>query len=349
MTNRQRHPPHPASTADEGVAPAALRQALHAIRSALAADSAASVPVATLAMATGVSQSTLARSFRRALGVTPQAFVQHLRLEAARRTLAAGETVSVLEAALLHGFTNPGRFAMAYARAFGERPSTTHRQSVAARGGARLPPAHCIGVIALRPIEATTPRDVANARRSTNELAAAICRRRDLVLSDDSSGQRPGRTVQYRLQGRLDGNTIVLELVNPLRGAVAWTGRPSLARRERSSWAERCIANVWAAIEAEHVAVARRVPRQHADPDTLFARARAAARTTDIGGSPSHSICSTMHCTAIQRMRGHMRSPDGAWGKARSTTSRTMRQTHCVGWICMPHAPSRWLRTTPRC
>jgi transcriptional regulator GlxA family with amidase domain len=58
--------------------------------------------------------------------VEPRATLARLRLQAARaRLLAATEADSVTAIALDCGFAHLGRFAVAYRRAYGERPSET--------------------------------------------------------------------------------------------------------------------------------------------------------------------------------------------------------------------------------
>src|SRR5438105_740242 len=75
----------------------------------------------------GGSLRTLQRHVAQVLGLAPHAVVQKIRLAAARQTLLSGEVISVLDVALRHGFNHPGRFAIAYTRAFGQPPSATLR------------------------------------------------------------------------------------------------------------------------------------------------------------------------------------------------------------------------------
>jgi transcriptional regulator GlxA family with amidase domain len=111
--------------------------AMEAMKAALAQDPAAVPSLTELAKAAAVSPRSLQRHFAQVLGLAPHAVVQKIRLTAARQTLLSGKVSSVLDAALRHGFDHPGRFAIAYTRAFGQRPSATLR---AARAGAeRLP------------------------------------------------------------------------------------------------------------------------------------------------------------------------------------------------------------------
>ena len=114
-----------------------VERALAAARAALAADAAALPSLAALARAAGVSPRSLQRHCGAILQLSPHRLVETLRLLAAQRMLAGNEAGSVLRAAGCHGFEHPGRFACAYARAFGEPPSVTLR---AARARARRAP-----------------------------------------------------------------------------------------------------------------------------------------------------------------------------------------------------------------
>ena len=86
--------------------------------------------VAELASGVSTSVRSLQEEFRRSLDSTPMAYLRLLRLERVRQELSAAEpgTVSVTEVATRWGFVHLGRFAAAYSRAFGERPSTTLRR-----------------------------------------------------------------------------------------------------------------------------------------------------------------------------------------------------------------------------
>lgn len=81
-----------------------------------------------LARAAKCSVRSLQESFRRTRGTTPMAALRQARLEQARETLAGGQAASVTDVALQFGFANPGRFALLYRAAFGERPLQTLRR-----------------------------------------------------------------------------------------------------------------------------------------------------------------------------------------------------------------------------
>ncbi|MFC4946601.1 AraC family transcriptional regulator [Pseudonocardia sp. GCM10023141] len=84
--------------------------------------------VRELANASGVGIRALEDGFRRYVGESPTAHLRRVRLDRVRAELSAarpGTTVS--EVAYRWGFTHLGRFAGAYAEAFGEPPSATLR------------------------------------------------------------------------------------------------------------------------------------------------------------------------------------------------------------------------------
>ena len=82
-----------------------------------------------VAAAAGCCLRTLQLAFRRHRDTTPLAALQRIRLERAHDELRRGEPgAAVAAVARRYGFTNPGRFAAAYARRFGERPSDTLRR-----------------------------------------------------------------------------------------------------------------------------------------------------------------------------------------------------------------------------
>lgn len=92
------------------------------------------LPIAEVARRSGCSQRKLERSFATALGVTPQAYYQHLRLSAAREMLRQGGR-AVAEAAIRTGFSSPTSFARAYRRRFGESPGTVKTAALESRAG----------------------------------------------------------------------------------------------------------------------------------------------------------------------------------------------------------------------
>jgi len=107
-----------------------LRDAIRFIES-----SAADRPtVPDIAAACGLSQRGLQDVFARTLDSTPHRFLRDHRLDGVRRDLLHGDGPDgVATIARRWGFTNPGRFAVAYRERFGEDPGATLRSSLAAR------------------------------------------------------------------------------------------------------------------------------------------------------------------------------------------------------------------------
>lgn len=101
------------------------------------------ISLSDVCRATGATRRTLHEGFLELHGLPPMAFLRCVRLCRARRRLESGGTVT--SAATRSGFDHLGRFAEAYRRHFGERPSETLRLaggragSPATRMGRRLP------------------------------------------------------------------------------------------------------------------------------------------------------------------------------------------------------------------
>lgn len=90
--------------------------------------------VPDIAAACGLSQRGLQDVFARTLDSTPHRFLRDHRLDGVRRDLLHGDgSDGVATIARRWGFTNPGRFAVAYRERFGEDPGATLRSSLAAR------------------------------------------------------------------------------------------------------------------------------------------------------------------------------------------------------------------------
>jgi AraC-like DNA-binding protein len=83
-----------------------------------------------IASIAGVSVRSLQMAFRRYRKMTPHAFLNRCRLQRAHERLrVASPRDNVTTIAFDCGFTHLGRFAAAYARIFGERPSATLKRS----------------------------------------------------------------------------------------------------------------------------------------------------------------------------------------------------------------------------
>lgn len=85
--------------------------------------------VADIARAVGLNVRTLQRSFHRHAGTSPMQFLRDVRMRRAHEDLLAGDpgVTSVTVIAARWGFTNHGRFAQDYRRAYGTSPSETLR------------------------------------------------------------------------------------------------------------------------------------------------------------------------------------------------------------------------------
>jgi AraC-like DNA-binding protein len=82
-----------------------------------------------MAREAGCGVRSLQLAFQQARGTTPMVALRRARLEGARQVLECTEPDgSVTDVALRFGFSNPGRFANLYQRAFGETPSRTRRK-----------------------------------------------------------------------------------------------------------------------------------------------------------------------------------------------------------------------------
>jgi AraC-like DNA-binding protein len=82
-----------------------------------------------VADAAGCSVRTLGAVFRRFRDTTPLAALHMIRLDEVQAELTRTATNgSAVEVARRYGFTNPGRFAVAYRRRFGETPAETARR-----------------------------------------------------------------------------------------------------------------------------------------------------------------------------------------------------------------------------
>ena len=84
-----------------------------------------------LCRATGVARRSMSRAFQLILGIGPQTYLRHYRLNEARRALLqdGNRGTTVTEVALRFGFHHLGRFSEQYHAIFGEAPSATRSAS----------------------------------------------------------------------------------------------------------------------------------------------------------------------------------------------------------------------------
>jgi AraC-like DNA-binding protein len=120
--------------------------AFHRVRQAeemMRAHSAEPLSMLDIAQACGVSLRSLQLAFNDVYcGLSPRDVLGRIRLEKARRLLLSGhDEVHVTTVAMDCGFFHLGRFAQAYSKAYGERPSETLARRRAGRPpGARAAP-----------------------------------------------------------------------------------------------------------------------------------------------------------------------------------------------------------------
>jgi adenylate cyclase len=106
------------------VVPRGIARAIRFMRDNLAEH----LSIDAIAKATGITERTLRRQFRRFTGQSPIEFFRNLRLDAARHALRADNIdTDVTAAAAGHSFSHFGHFAAQYQRRFGELPSDTLR------------------------------------------------------------------------------------------------------------------------------------------------------------------------------------------------------------------------------
>ncbi|MFI6090998.1 GlxA family transcriptional regulator [Streptomyces sp. NPDC051218] len=118
-------------------APATSHPVLRPLLDAIAADPAADHRLATLAGRAAVSPRHLTRLFTRQLGTTPAAYVESLRLEAARMLLERG--ASVTDTAERSGLGSDETLRRAFARHLGTTPSAYAARFRTTRAEVRMP------------------------------------------------------------------------------------------------------------------------------------------------------------------------------------------------------------------
>ena len=100
------------------------------------------VHIKDLCRVTGVGVRTLQRCFRECLNITGSNYLKTVRLEAARRELAASsrDDTSVTTIAMHNGYTHLGRFSVEFRERYGVSP----RELLASKASASLVVADCI-------------------------------------------------------------------------------------------------------------------------------------------------------------------------------------------------------------
>jgi AraC-like DNA-binding protein len=100
-----------------------IRRAVRHVEQRLQAEPDAQMKLAELADVACLSLFHFIRLYQQAVGETPQATLRRLRLQTARRRLAADPTISVTEIAFDSGYESSQAFTRAYRRQFGIVPS----------------------------------------------------------------------------------------------------------------------------------------------------------------------------------------------------------------------------------
>jgi AraC-like DNA-binding protein len=111
----------PAPSLDSGSEPAAVR----AVKEYLHGNLQAPVSVDDLARIAGLHRAYLIRSFRRAVGIPPYAYLVQLRVERAKRLLASG--IEAAQVALACGFADQSHLCRHFKRVTGTTPLAYRR------------------------------------------------------------------------------------------------------------------------------------------------------------------------------------------------------------------------------
>ncbi len=119
------HHPHSHSSALDRPAPGPASADVKRVIDFIAAHHDEPLTLSDLVEIAGVPGRSLNAHFRQFTGHSPMSYLRRVRLQWARDQLEAGAPVSISDIALDCGYSNFGRFAHHYRRAFGELPSQT--------------------------------------------------------------------------------------------------------------------------------------------------------------------------------------------------------------------------------
>ncbi|MCV3273328.1 helix-turn-helix domain-containing protein [Roseobacter sinensis] len=123
------HHPHSHSSVLDRPAPGPASADVKRVIDFIAAHHDQPLTLADLVEIAGVPGRSLNAHFRRFTGHSPVSYLRHVRLQWARDQLEGGAPVSISDIALDCGYSNFGRFAHHYRRAFGELPSQTRARA----------------------------------------------------------------------------------------------------------------------------------------------------------------------------------------------------------------------------
>ncbi len=246
------------------------------------------VTLTGLATACAVPERTLLNQFRKFVGLSPLAYLLHLRLNAARdELLNTADGATIADIASRCGFTHLGRFATAYRSAFHELPSATRRRvrgptdlGAPARDGHDLSgllgriglPREMPSLVVL-PLSTETLKESQEARHLTEQLVAVLSRMRVGAVSLAHPSRpftmrapRPRNVgTQYCLMGRLiqrgERTRVIVRLIDVAADRHLWgdsfdgSGNDPFELCDRV--ADRVLSNVVASITDAEIGRAR--------------------------------------------------------------------------------------------
>jgi AraC-like DNA-binding protein len=162
-----------------------------------------------LVQASGLSERTLHKQFRRFLGMTPVAYLRRLRLLAAREALRRPVGPGVSEVALTGGFAHLGRFSIAYKAAFGETPSATRQRAQAHVADSIMlsQPGYVRPVLVLAPPRTETLAERRQAADLWEHLASVLAQSHAITVClfprEPAVALRTEVSARYSLHGRV--------------------------------------------------------------------------------------------------------------------------------------------------
>jgi AraC-like DNA-binding protein/tetratricopeptide (TPR) repeat protein len=214
--------------------PQDLRRAVAHLRENMTMDN---IGMPQLVKASGMSQRTLHRQFRRILGTTPLAYLRLIRLVAAHDRLMEPDSGSVSDIAVQVGCTHLGRFAADYRRRFGQLPSATRQQ---ARDSQRMlvaplaaPPGRDRPSLLLLPLRTETVAERLVAEDMHEQIAATLTKSHvaSVHLASSYDAPRVQRNLhtsgaRYCLTGRLrlagDNARVTMRLIDVSTDRHVW-------------------------------------------------------------------------------------------------------------------------------
>ena len=239
----------------------------------LQADPARMSSIDDLAVACGVARRTLEKHFRRFVGRSPSQVRREFVLERVRRELLRAQSeANITEIAVRCGVNHLGRFAVAYRRRYGERPSVTLQRRKQGLGLRRSSPTMLSPTVD-RPVVTVHAFDLIGPRAQVaapvdDEISCALLRNRGLTVGTTYSARYHLRgTVRDDGTGRL---RIMVMLTDAATGRHLWADRWDGGLDDAFAFEERVATGVATAVErCVRTAEIQRV--SHADPAQLGA------------------------------------------------------------------------------